>query len=83
MHSRFMRPPEVARLQGVTRQHIYHEVKLGRWPPPVKIGRVASGWLESEVVAMRNAQLAGVPEEELKALVLDLVSKRTAEEVAS
>lgn len=40
----FVRVPEVMRLCGLGRSTIYEQVKLGRFPAPVKLTAHAAGW---------------------------------------
>lgn len=43
---------------GLSRSAIYDLVKAGQFPPPVKLGRQASAWPESEVSAWQRARIA-------------------------
>ena len=49
MSDKFLRLPKVIEITGRPKSTLYLDVKLGRFPQPVKIGPRASGWLESEV----------------------------------
>ena len=47
---RLMARPEVETLTGLSRSTIYREMREGRFPEPVKIGR-AVRWREDEIAA--------------------------------
>lgn len=49
MPSRVLRLPEVRMKTGLGKSQIYAEVKRNSFPPPIKIGLRASGWLEEEI----------------------------------
>lgn len=44
-----LRLPAVKVRTGLARSTIYERVAAGTFPPPVKLGERASGWLESEI----------------------------------
>ena len=46
---RILRREEVQRVSGLSRSTLYEMVAAGAFPGPVKIGRRAVGWRESEV----------------------------------
>lgn len=46
---RLMRLPEVMQTIGRSRTSIYYDVKEGRFPEPLKIGRRAIAWRESDI----------------------------------
>lgn len=46
---RILRVREVAGRSGISRSLIYKFVREGKFPPGVKIGERAVGWLESDV----------------------------------
>jgi prophage regulatory protein len=48
----------------------------GVFPPPVRIGLQAVGWPESEVCAVLAARIRGVSDDEMRALVSQLVEAR-------
>jgi prophage regulatory protein len=47
---RFVRLPEVKEISGLSRSTVYARVKEGRFPPPVRIGARAVGWIEHELL---------------------------------
>ena len=53
---RLLRLPEVLQLTGLSRSTLYRKVKEGDFPCPVKLGKRAVGWRESEVIAWINAR---------------------------
>ena len=46
---RILRWPEVQRCTGICRSNAYKLISEGKFPPPIKLGERASGWLESEI----------------------------------
>ena len=48
---RILRWPEVQTKVGYSRSNIYYLIDQGRFPPLIKLGGRAVGWLESEVNA--------------------------------
>lgn len=46
---RLMRLPEVIQTVGRSRTSIYYDVKEGLFPEPLKIGRRAIAWKESDI----------------------------------
>ena len=53
---RLLSLPEVVRLTGLSRSTLYRKVKEGDFPLPVKLGKRAVGWRESEVIAWINGR---------------------------
>ena len=49
MTPRILRLPKVIELTGLARSTIYHKIAEETFPPPIKLSKRASGWLESEV----------------------------------
>lgn len=72
----FLRPREVARLRGVTRPHLYNEVKRGNLPPQVMLGARSSGWPEAEIQLLQKAILGGATEQQQQALVRRIIAAR-------
>lgn len=50
MHS-LIRLPEVKARTALSRSTIYKRVADGSFPPPIKLGERAVGWIEAEVEA--------------------------------
>jgi prophage regulatory protein len=44
-----LRLPEVKRTTGYSRSSIYSQIAQGTFPKPVRLGKRAVGWLESEI----------------------------------
>lgn len=54
---RILRLPAVRQLIGLSRSSIYARIQAGTFPAPVKMGK-ASGWVEAEVQAWIDHQIA-------------------------
>ena len=48
----------------------------GTLPAPVKISARASGWIEHEIDSVIDARILGKTEEEIRALVRNLIARR-------
>lgn len=48
-NEKILRLPQVLDKVGLKKSAIYKRIKDGQFPPPIKLGAHASGWLESEV----------------------------------
>lgn len=55
---------------------IYNAIRAGLFTKPVPIGERAVGWLDSEVLAINAARIAGKSEAEIRELVSRLHAKR-------
>jgi prophage regulatory protein len=60
---RFLRMPEVKKLTGLSRAHIYYLAQQGSFPKPYKLGEKASGWLNSQVIAWMQSKITRVNDE--------------------
>ena len=49
MSNRVIRRPEVETLTGIPRSSPYAKIALGEFPAPIKLGKRAVGWLETEI----------------------------------
>lgn len=78
MSNKILRLPAVSALAGLSRSTIYVRVSQGLWPKPVRLGARAVGWPSSEVEALNDARIAGMPDEEIRVLVAKLQAARTA-----
>ncbi|WP_342747466.1 helix-turn-helix transcriptional regulator [Tropicimonas sediminicola] len=52
-----LRRPEVQARVGLSRSTIYDMMALGAFPRPVRIGRRAVAWRESDITAWMNGRL--------------------------
>lgn len=50
--------PQVQQITGLSRSGIYAKIKEGTFPKQIKLGLRASGWVESEVYAFVQQQIA-------------------------
>ena len=48
-NDRILRWPEVHQRVGISRSHVHNLVSHGKFPPPIKLGERASGWVEREI----------------------------------
>jgi prophage regulatory protein len=55
---RFIRLPEVKQNTGLGKTTLYGMIKRGEFPPPVKIGGQAVGWVEEEVAQWAANRIA-------------------------
>jgi prophage regulatory protein len=75
----FLRLPLVRARTGLGRESVYHRVRNGTLPPPLKIGAHASAWLEHEIEAINAARMAGKSDDEIRAIVAQLVAARRSQ----
>ena len=76
--STLLRRPQVEALTGLRRAAVYMRIAAGLLPRPVKIGVRVSGWPAREITAVNEALIQGQSDDEIRQLVKDLVSRRTA-----
>lgn len=75
----FYRKPAAQQEVGILANSTWYAyIAQGLLPPPVKIGTRASGWLVSEIEAVKQARIIGKSNDEIKALVAQLVAARGA-----
>ena len=48
-NSRILRWPEVKKRVGICRSYVHSLVAQGKFPPPIKLGERASGWIDGEI----------------------------------
>jgi prophage regulatory protein len=63
---------------GLKKSTIFDQAKKGVFPPPIKIGPRASGWLSFEVICVIGMRAAGKSETEIRAAVEEMVIARSA-----
>lgn len=71
-----LRRPEVERRFGKPRSTMYAEQAAGLFPKPIALGARSVGWIESEVVTVLAARAAALADEQVRALVADLLAHR-------
>lgn len=71
-----LRLPAVLKARGRSRSTHYADIKLGLFTPPVKLGDNCVGWPEAEVIALNRATIAGASQDDIRALVGQLVASR-------
>jgi len=54
---KIIRLPKVREMVGLGRSSVYANIKLGKFPAPIKLGARASGWILSEVEAWISARI--------------------------
>ncbi len=59
------------------RSNFLRMVDAGLFTPGIKIGR-SNVWPESEIIALQKAVIAGKSQDQIRALVVELVAKRKA-----
>lgn len=69
--------PAVEAVFGIARSTVWHHVKHGLLPKPIKIGPRAVGWISDELEAVMNARIQGKGNAEIKALIIDLEQRRS------
>lgn len=73
-----MRVRQAAAAAGVSRSWLYARIPEGLWPRPVQIGPRAVAWPAGEVDAINAARIAGLSDDEIRALVVKLEAARAA-----
>lgn len=72
----FERPKDVWRRRGKGRTQHYADIERGVFPTPILIGGRATAHPKHETDAVLAAQMAGANEDELRALVRELIEAR-------
>lgn len=54
---RILRLKDVMKKTGLAKSTIYHLVKQGTFPKPIKLGDRSSGWIEGEVDDTLNSRI--------------------------
>jgi len=71
-----LRLPLVKDRTGLSRSSIYVRIKEGTFSEPVNLGARAVGWPDYEVGAINAARIAGKSNDEIRALVAELMASR-------
>ena len=78
MTTKMQRIATVVEIRGKCRSSHYADIKAGLFPPPIKIGPRAAAHPENETEAVQAARIAGKSDDEIRALVKQLVAQRQA-----
>ena len=57
-HDPILRIPDVEKQVGLKKSTIYEMVKREEFPPPIRLGSRASGWLLSEINKWKQERIA-------------------------
>ncbi len=76
MLKEIQRLPDVLSKFGVSRSHIYQQVKDGLFVKPIRLGKRAVGWPSDEISTLLSARIAGQSNEQIKSLVSTLEASR-------
>lgn len=76
MAQAILRLPAVKAETGASRSTIYLRIQQGLWPKPVRLGPRSVGWPAGEVAAINAARIAGMTDDEIRALVIRLETAR-------
>jgi prophage regulatory protein len=71
-----LRIKAIKEITGIGVSTVYAQMSIGLFPKPIKLGDRISGWLTSEVLAVRAARIAGQTDEQIKALVKQIEGER-------
>lgn len=72
----FLRDSDVAQRDGQSRTTRWRQVRCGLYPPPVRVANRAKRYIEHEIDARNQALAAGATDDELRALIAELVAAR-------
>ena len=73
-----LRLPAVKAATGLSRSTLYLRIAHGFFTHPVSLGGRTVGWPAHEVAALNAARIAGKPDTEISALVVQLEAARKA-----
>jgi prophage regulatory protein len=73
---KFISTSEVIFARSRSRSSHYLDVQKGLWTPPIKIGERSSGYPDDEVAILMEAYRRGKSLDQIRTLVVDLISTR-------
>lgn len=74
---KFLPMKEICRAMGRSYSSIDNDVIAKRLPPPIKLGGKLKSWPKHEVDVLIAARMAGKSNEEIKELVISLITARS------
>lgn len=80
-HISFRRPREIMRRRASSRSTLYRDLAAGLLPPLIRLGPGRVGLPENELDRIDRALIAGASDDEVRALVREIVAQR--QQVAS
>jgi len=83
MQIKFLRLPQVIERTASSRSVIYASVKVGLFPPPIKLAPQSSAWVEHELDELLRARFSGKTNSEIRALVKRLIEARSLESTSA
>ncbi|MEI8652429.1 AlpA family transcriptional regulator [Pseudoalteromonas sp. Hal273] len=75
--SKIIRRPEVLNKTGWSKSTLYNRINDGLFPTPISLGVRAVGFVESECNEVIQSMIAGYTEQQLRALVQNIIDKRS------
>jgi prophage regulatory protein len=76
--TQILRKPQVITLTGYSKSTLYNRIRAQLFPPPISLGERAVGFVQSECEAVLQAMIAERSPEQIKTLVRELITDRTA-----
>ena len=77
MVTTIQRLPAVKTATGLSRSSVYGHIAKGLLPKPIQISSRAVAWLSHETDAIIAARIAGKSDDEIRELVIELMSQRS------
>ena len=75
---KFLRRRDVLRVMALSETELYRRMHDGRFVPPIRYGARMKVWSAAEIWMLADAYLEGKNEDEIRALVAELVGARHA-----
>ena len=73
---KFIRKPELLSMLGLSNSTLYNRINDGLLPPAISLGKRAVGYLAHEIDQVFAAMIAEATQEQIKALVKQLIEAR-------
>jgi len=83
MQIRFLRLPQVIERTASSRSTVYASIKSGLLPPPIRLAPQSVGWAEHELNEVLKARFTAKTDDEIRALVKQLIEARSLESAAA
>ncbi len=76
MALKILRASKAQELTGLPRSSFYSQISKGLLPPAIQLGARSVGWVDSEINAVNVARVLGKSDDEIRALITQLVKDR-------